>query len=109
MKAIIPLVVILMLVSSNSTFAQTSGNFVDTDEAFQTKTRQVAVYPNPTDENVIVTGEKGSRLIVSNVIGNVLLNKKIENDIEVISLKEFSNGIYIFTINSKSCTRVQKK
>lgn len=69
----------------------------------QTSTKQlIKLYPNPTTENIQVSGFDGNAMfIVSDFFCRVLLKKEIVCD-EIISLKALSRGVYIAKVITKS-------
>lgn len=69
------------------------------------KRDEYKVYPNPSSGifNIEIS-EKDSdnSLIVYDLTGRIVLNKKIENILETIDLSHLSAGIYILTVNHQS-------
>ena len=67
-----------------------------------------ALYPNPTHDQVQVSGlKKGDELNLTDMVGRTLFTKSISsNDQYVISLKAYANGVYFarFTRNNQSWT-----
>ena len=64
---------------------------------YETFKNNVSIYPNPakTQLNVNVAQIEIDEISISNLLGQVLINKKNKNTIDIYSL---TSGIYIITI-----------
>ena len=92
--------------NNNKLWAATFGRGLWNSDLFGTFTglndnlissNQINVFPNPTNGNITIqTSEefKNSLLEVYDVMGRIILSKKIENTTEQINLTEERNGIY---------------
>jgi serine protease AprX len=73
------------------------------------------VFPTPTSDLLSISNTKGftnSSIQVYNSLGQFVLEKKIENPIENISLKSLNSGIYLYNIvsgNKKQSGRIIKE
>ncbi|MCQ2286479.1 MAG: T9SS type A sorting domain-containing protein [Bacteroidales bacterium] len=66
------------------------------------KEKHIQCYPNPTADNVTITFDNGDksrkRLMILDIAGRALQSIDIQNDIQIISMHEYSNGLYFFHI-----------
>jgi hypothetical protein len=60
------------------------------------------VYPNPNNGEFVIGIQSPGRLIITNVIGAIVLDKKIETGINSIDLRDFDNGVYFVHLASRS-------
>jgi hypothetical protein len=76
----------------------------DSNETFINKKKQfnptkVDIYPNPAEDIFNISSDsKINRIIVSNMNGSVIYNKKLKKSKTRISTEKFSTGIYILRI-----------
>ncbi|MDL2227337.1 C25 family cysteine peptidase [Bacteroidales bacterium OttesenSCG-928-K03] len=81
-------------------------NVVVSPVGISTFDNNIIVYPNPATNNVTVKGNDILVIKVYNTHGQLIL---VEKDTEVINVSSFNNGIYIFSIETKDGSRVQRK
>lgn len=78
-------------------------NNVGLDEQIQDV---IAVFPNPSFDNVVVTMSMNSAMLdIMDANGRILRTKEIESG-ELVSLVEFPAGMYYFKINAENGTSV---
>lgn len=74
--------------------------------------KNIAIYPNPSNGLFILetlnTSDKMAKLQVVNTIGEIVLEKIMENELETIDLRELSNGVYFVKINSNKNSVTKK-
>lgn len=71
----------------------------------------VKVYPNPAQNEVKVDVEEESIIRIIDVMGRVIIDKKIKQGINVINIEALNNGIYwleVETLNSKGTSKIIK-
>lgn len=68
----------------------------------------IAIYPNPVVDYVVIENAKGASYIISDMYGKAIENGKLHSDAQQISLENFSSGIYILRLTKNSQT-VSKK
>ena len=61
---------------------------------------ETTIYPNPTTNYINVVSSRGKELTICNLLGQILLSKKITDDNEKINFI-LPNGVYIYTIKDK--------
>lgn len=69
------------------------------------------VYPNPTDNSVSITlpeGFNSETVIIYNVLGQEVFEKKISKQSPTISLKTLNNGTYFYKIESNGFSKSGK-
>jgi len=63
---------------------------------------QIKFYPNPSDGRLNVSGvEKGQRIQIYNSVGYRVLDMNVENNHEIISIKEYPAGVYLIIVSNK--------
>jgi len=67
----------------------------------------VSIYPNPVKDQFTVVGLSNGEVTVSNLNGQVILQKKIVNG-ESVSTKTLSNGVYFIKVQSETRTEFHK-
>ena len=60
------------------------------------------VFPNPTHHQVTIKSKAGEKIIISDVMGKILLEKQLKQDTETIEIEELTNGIYILKVGANS-------
>jgi hypothetical protein len=64
---------------------------------------QITLFPNPASNQITVSINfiefETATLTIYNLLGKVVLSKKLSQNIETIDLKEFNSGIYVGKIN----------
>ncbi len=81
------------------------------DAVTETKaTNSINIYPNPARESVTVTAENISRLQITNLLGQVVLNENYTNAKSEVKLNAsvLSQGIYFLTVTAVNKTITQK-
>jgi hypothetical protein len=60
-----------------------------------------SLYPNPAVDETTLSGvDKGQKVVIYDVLGNVLLKNDIHGDLETIDLSNLKRGTYFVQINS---------
>ncbi|MBE0390206.1 glycosyl hydrolase family 8 [Flavobacterium sp. PL002] len=75
----------------------------------EAETSNITVYPNPSNGVVNIDGiQLGTNLIISNMQGETVYQKKAAGDSKKIDISYLPNGFYILTIDSKENTKKLK-
>lgn len=74
---------------------------VKTYEGVAERKNSVFAFPNPVSNTLFVYGEKNSTIIIYNFSGQVLLQQKMTDEIQMIEISDFPSGIYYLGI--KEC------
>ena len=69
---------------------------------------EVKVYPNPATDQVTVEGEGLQRITLTNLMGQVFYDNVISNDIIILPLEKYKNGVYFMNIISNNTTITKK-
>ncbi|MAO71182.1 MAG: hypothetical protein CMD02_01575 [Flavobacteriales bacterium] len=59
---------------------------------------KIQIFPNPTTGLVTINNSENSVLKIFNVLGDLIDQVDLNNDVDYIDLREFSDGIYYFEI-----------
>lgn len=71
---------------------------------------KVSLYPNPTKENVTITGiEKGDIITIYDMLGKQIVSTIATNNQEILSILSIKPGIYVLSILGKSKLQFVKK
>ncbi len=78
----------------------TKGNCtIDIETSIENGDFKFTISPNPTQNQINITGLNGNELITAyDINGNILARTKAETTIETINLQEFTSGIYFIKI-----------
>jgi len=84
-------------------------NVTDTDSSPLGRSGGASVYPNPTTKDITVTYTKGDDaeaavFEVYNMVGELILNQTLNENITKLSLSDLSSGIYIYFIKQDGIT-----
>lgn len=74
----------------------------------ENSTVEVALFPNPANDHVIVQAEGLLEVVVFNVTGQLVLRQKAESREQRIDLKEVGSGVYYFMIRTEQGNRIEK-
>ena len=68
------------------------------------ESNKILIYPNPNKGEFVIKGlsKEGTSIEVFDLMGNLVLNKKIETKNEVVELPPNSSGLFLVKINSNS-------
>ncbi len=66
------------------------------------------VYPNPTKGDLNITAENMNRITISNVLGQVIYDKNVNSDNEIINMSNYETGIYMVRIATESGVAVKR-
>ena len=84
-----------------TTVYYTISNIFDAVNKIQNST--ISVYPNPTSGNVTISGiSTGSKIVVSNILGQNLFEKVANSNMVPISLTGQPSGIYFIQVTSNA-------
>lgn len=83
------------------------------NSSMQVSNKQIiSIRPNPTTDNIQISGFEGSAIfVISDTFCRVLLKREIKSD-EIINLKSISRGVYIakiITNNGIERKKLEKK
>ncbi len=67
-----------------------------------------AVYPNPVIDNLNITLEDMQRITITNALGQVVFDRAVDSDNEVIDMSQFDAGVYMIRISTKNGVTVEK-
>ena len=70
--------------------------------------RGLMIYPNPTKGNVNICAENMTRIIVTNALGQVVLDQEVVSDNEVINMAQYEAGIYMVRIVTEDGIKVER-
>jgi hypothetical protein len=63
----------------------------------------IEIYPNPTNGNLNISGLVTDQQIkIFNSVGTLIINKKVHNNLEVLSLKNEPSGMYLIVVSGKN-------
>ena len=68
----------------------------------------VALYPNPTKGNVTIEAAGMSRITVVSVLGQVVYDTEISEDVYTLNMSQFTAGMYMVRIYSESGVTVKR-
>ena len=66
------------------------------------------VYPNPTKDNVTIMAEGIERITVTNALGQVMLDKVVNSDNEVLNMSQYEAGVYMVRITTSNGVVVKR-
>ena len=61
----------------------------------------VEVWPNPTNDNLNIEAKSMSRITLINALGQVVLDKAVDGDNELLDLSKYETGIYMLRVNTE--------
>lgn len=61
----------------------------------------VEVWPNPTNDNLNIEAKSMSRITLINTLGQVVLDKAVDGDNELLDLSKYETGIYMLRVNTE--------
>lgn len=82
----------------------TSGCSVSLDDEILSENK-ISIYPNPASTVLNIDAHKDYQMVMVDVMGNVILNQKVKNSIDVSSLK---TGVYFFKFISSGDSKTIK-
>ncbi len=56
------------------------------------------IYPNPTNGNLNIEVESMKRITIANALGQVVFDKEVDSDNEIIDMAQYETGIYMVRI-----------
>ena len=59
------------------------------------------VWPNPTNDNLNIEAKSMSRITLINTLGQVVLDKAVDGDNELLDLSKYETGIYTLRVNTE--------
>ena len=89
--------------ASCSSTSEVATLFVEVVLGMDALTNNVSIYPNPTADNIIIKANSellGNNYQVYNSTGILVLSGKIHSDLQMISLQEFTVGMYLLTLEN---------
>ncbi len=69
---------------------------------------QLSIYPNPTNGRLQILNAHNTDLTVYDVLGKVLMTRKLNNSNEVIDLSQLLSGTYFVALDQNGQRRVEK-
>ena len=67
------------------------------------------IYPNPTKDNVTISAENIERITITNALGQVMLDRVVNSDSEILNMGQYEAGVYmvrIVTANGVATERI---
>ncbi len=74
----------------------------------ETAYAQLAVYPNPTTDRLVIRGEDLAELTICNLAGQPVYSASL-HDYDVVNCSAWATGVYMVTVRNKSGMAVTKK
>ena len=69
---------------------------------------KVALYPNPTKGNVTIEATGMSRITVVSVLGQVVFDTELNDNVYTLNMGQFNAGMYMVRIYSESGVTVKR-
>jgi hypothetical protein len=69
---------------------------------------EIKIYPNPVLNNITISNAMGYNVELVNILGEVLLTKKVDNDNYFIDLSDYSSGTYLIRFKSANSNYSKK-
>ena len=66
------------------------------------------VYPNPAKDMLNITAENMRRITISNVLGQIVYDREVNSDNEIINMSQYEAGIYMVRITTETGSVVRK-
>ena len=66
------------------------------------------VYPNPAKDMLNITAENMRRITISNVLGQVVYDRNVNSDNEIINMSQYEAGIYMVRIATENGIAVKR-
>lgn len=66
------------------------------------------VYPNPTDDVLNITVESMERITITNTLGQVVYDKEVSSDSEIINMSQYEAGVYMVRITTETGVAVKR-
>ncbi len=66
------------------------------------------VYPNPAKDNLNITAENMRRITISNVLGQIVYDRDVNTDNEIINMSQYEAGIYMVRIATENGVAVKR-
>lgn len=71
-------------------------------------TEEVAVYPNPTTNNVTIQAKGMNHITVLNTLGQVVYDANVGSDIQTLDMGQYEAGVYMVRVATENGTSVQR-
>ena len=68
----------------------------------------IKIYPNPAKDLVTIENTAGSTIQIFDILGQLLIEKKTNNETETINVKELTRGIYFVKVQKGKTATTQK-
>lgn len=75
----------------------------------ETKSNEIRVFPNPTNDIINITLQKSSQINIVNVLGDVVYTQTAEAGTTSINLSNLSKGVYFVQTVNSTCTKFVKE
>ncbi|MBP0903827.1 T9SS type A sorting domain-containing protein [Mariniflexile gromovii] len=73
------------------------------------KANNVRIFPNPVDDNFIISNSKGSKIEIYDMLGKLSVKYSIESNNQSININNFKKGVYFVKVKSTKGTSFVKK
>lgn len=74
----------------------------------ENQTYAAAVYPNPVTDNLNIVAEGMQRITVINAVGQIVLDKNVGSDNEIVDMSEYEAGFYLVRITTEAGVAVKR-
>jgi uncharacterized repeat protein (TIGR03803 family) len=78
-------------------------------EEYESKQFDVGVYPVPANDRIFIECNENMNISVFNIIGELVLQKKLSKNDNEVDIRTLPKGIYILTLSGADNLTVQKK
>ena len=84
-------------------------NYVSANvDAIGENSDNVALYPNPTKDNVTIEANGMSRITVVSLLGQMVFDTEVNADVYTLNMSQFNNGMYMVRIYTESGVTVKR-
>ena len=68
----------------------------------------VALYPNPTKDNVTIEANGMSRITVVSMLGQVVFDTEVNANVYTLNMSQFKSGMYMVRVYTESGVTVKR-
>lgn len=93
-----------------SSYSNPEENYVvvEVTEIDENGVKGMMVYPNPAKDMLNITAENMRRITISNVLGQVVYDRNVNSDNEIINMSQYEAGIYMVRIATENGVAVKR-
>ncbi len=67
----------------------------------ENSTNTMSIYPNPVRDNLTITAENMTRITIVNTLGQVVYDRNVNSDNEIVNMSSYDSGIYMLRITTE--------